>query len=339
MRFAKLLDGGGDLDAMRDAYQQLEGGAFKIAESMYGAVDEPTTEKESDATDWLGGLARKENERSPDGHARPSQASSARPSPKSTTSKRSSVKAASASSTGRCTDLEAAGRHQVLQGADERAPDIREGLLKDFIQEGALLTQLSGRTASIVQARDVGTFTTAGGAWVPYMVLEWLEGRPLESMLEDERAGVGNAAWPMPKVIALLEPVAIGARGRAPPGHRPPRHQAREHLRLGAATRRGASRSSTSASPRWCRTRSRARLVRQDRRAHHLVHAGVRRARAVQPHPGRDRPVDRRVRARARPGRGAPRRPSPRSTAPTSFSSAWRPPIRIAGPRRGHSVW
>ena len=40
------------------------------------------------------------------------------------------------------------------------APDVREQLLKDFIQEGALLTQLSGRTASIVQARDVGTFTT-----------------------------------------------------------------------------------------------------------------------------------------------------------------------------------
>jgi molecular chaperone DnaK len=32
----KLLEGGGDVAAMRDAYQRLEGAAFKIAESMYG---------------------------------------------------------------------------------------------------------------------------------------------------------------------------------------------------------------------------------------------------------------------------------------------------------------
>jgi formylglycine-generating enzyme required for sulfatase activity/serine/threonine protein kinase len=91
------------------------------------------------------------------------------------------------------------------------APDVRETLLKDFIQEGALLTQLSGRTASIVQARDVGTFVTPSGAWVPYMVLEWLEGVTLEHMLEAERnqrGRAGEAAWPIENVIALLEPVA-----------------------------------------------------------------------------------------------------------------------------------
>ncbi len=32
-----LLQGGGDLTALRDAYQRLEGAAFKIAESMYGS--------------------------------------------------------------------------------------------------------------------------------------------------------------------------------------------------------------------------------------------------------------------------------------------------------------
>src|SRR3954465_1033949 len=92
----------------------------------------------------------------------------------------------------------------------DASPDVRENLLKDFIQEGALLTQLSGRTASIVQARDVGTFTTKSGAWVPYMVLEWLEGMTLEAMLEADRSRFGNtggAAWPLPKVVAVLEPV------------------------------------------------------------------------------------------------------------------------------------
>src|SRR5258705_6517189 len=85
----------------------------------------------------------------------------------------------------------------------EISPEVRENLLKDFIQEGALLTQLSGRTASIVQARDVGTFTTASGAWVPYMVLEWLDGVTLEMMLDAQRAEAGTtggAARPIQQV-------------------------------------------------------------------------------------------------------------------------------------------
>jgi molecular chaperone DnaK len=31
-----LLEGGGDLNALRDAYQRLEAASFRIAESMYG---------------------------------------------------------------------------------------------------------------------------------------------------------------------------------------------------------------------------------------------------------------------------------------------------------------
>ncbi|WP_437676418.1 molecular chaperone DnaK [Sorangium sp. So ce131] len=36
----KLLDGGGDLEALRAAYARLEGAAFRIAESMYGGDDD-----------------------------------------------------------------------------------------------------------------------------------------------------------------------------------------------------------------------------------------------------------------------------------------------------------
>jgi molecular chaperone DnaK len=42
MVLKKLLEGGGDVPTMREAYQRLEGAAFKIAESMYGgAGDDP----------------------------------------------------------------------------------------------------------------------------------------------------------------------------------------------------------------------------------------------------------------------------------------------------------
>ncbi|WP_437953273.1 molecular chaperone DnaK [Sorangium sp. So ce296] len=41
----KLLDGGGDLDALRAAYARLEGAAFRIAESMYGGDDDAGANK------------------------------------------------------------------------------------------------------------------------------------------------------------------------------------------------------------------------------------------------------------------------------------------------------
>src|SRR5512146_740177 len=63
----------------------------------------------------------------------------------------------------------------------------RDELLDQFIQEGRLLASLSSRSAAIVQARDIGKFTTAEGMWIPYMVLEWLEGKPLDHVLFEER--------------------------------------------------------------------------------------------------------------------------------------------------------
>jgi len=88
----------------------------------------------------------------------------------------------------------------------DASPALREKLLKDFVQEGALLTELSARSASIVQARDIGTLTTPEGAWVPYMVLEWLEGKTLDELMAD----APGKAWSIPMAMALLEPVAAG---------------------------------------------------------------------------------------------------------------------------------
>jgi len=61
--------------------------------------------------------------------------------------------------------------------------ELRDELLDQFVQEGKLLTALSSRTTGIVQARDIGTLTTPTGVWLPYMVLEWLDGQPLEGFL------------------------------------------------------------------------------------------------------------------------------------------------------------
>jgi formylglycine-generating enzyme required for sulfatase activity len=93
---------------------------------------------------------------------------------------------------------------QVLSNAPE---DQRRELLDGFIQEGKLMAQLSSRSAAIVQARDVGNFITESGQWMPFMVLEWLEGKPLDVVLWEERRA-NMPARSLHEVLALLDPAA-----------------------------------------------------------------------------------------------------------------------------------
>jgi serine/threonine protein kinase len=79
----------------------------------------------------------------------------------------------------------------------------REGFLEQLRDEGRLLHRLSKATPGIVQALDVGAVTTGAG-WVPYLVLEWLEGETLADHLA-KRAG---APYPVEEAVRLLEPAA-----------------------------------------------------------------------------------------------------------------------------------
>jgi formylglycine-generating enzyme required for sulfatase activity len=92
---------------------------------------------------------------------------------------------------------------KFFSGLSSAPMDQREALHRAFIQEGALLTELSSHTASIVQARDVGTYTTPDGQWMPFMVLEWLDGLALDELLERERAA-GLPGWTLEEVLGLL---------------------------------------------------------------------------------------------------------------------------------------
>jgi eukaryotic-like serine/threonine-protein kinase len=75
---------------------------------------------------------------------------------------------------------------KFFSGLSQAPAEYRAELQRQFIQEGALLTELSSQTAGIVQARDVGVYTTPTGQWMPYMVLEWLEGQPLDVILAQD---------------------------------------------------------------------------------------------------------------------------------------------------------
>jgi serine/threonine protein kinase len=83
----------------------------------------------------------------------------------------------------------------------------RGTLLESFVREGALLMELSERCPAICQARDIGSTTTAGGDWLPFMVLEWLEGESLETALLRERAEA-KAPRTLDEAVSLLEPIA-----------------------------------------------------------------------------------------------------------------------------------
>jgi formylglycine-generating enzyme required for sulfatase activity len=96
---------------------------------------------------------------------------------------------------------------KVFKALGDFAEKDRQKLLDEFIQEGALLADLSARTAAIVQARDIGMLDADGAQGVPYMVLEWLEGATLEATLYDEKAR-GLALRSAADVVTFLDAAA-----------------------------------------------------------------------------------------------------------------------------------
>ncbi|HEU4533518.1 MAG TPA: serine/threonine-protein kinase [Polyangiaceae bacterium] len=82
-----------------------------------------------------------------------------------------------------------------------------EEFCRRFVAEGRFLHRLSRANTNIVQALDVGAELVAGGVWVPYLVLEWLDGVSLADDLE-QRAQRGEGGRGLDGAIALLEPAA-----------------------------------------------------------------------------------------------------------------------------------
>ncbi len=97
---------------------------------------------------------------------------------------------------------------KVFRALGDLPAERRDQLVKSFIQEGALLAELSERSAAICQARDVGMLRTAEGREMPYMVLEWLEGRSLEQVIEEEKQRRLPPRTPA-ETLHILEPAAL----------------------------------------------------------------------------------------------------------------------------------
>src|SRR5436305_6642696 len=96
---------------------------------------------------------------------------------------------------------------KAFKGAEKLTAAERDELLEAFLREGAILAELSESSAAICQARDTSSFTTKRGEFVPYMVLEWLDGETLDSVLRRERATHARPRS-LREAMRLLAPVA-----------------------------------------------------------------------------------------------------------------------------------
>jgi len=81
------------------------------------------------------------------------------------------------------------------------------GWLEQLREEQAAPPALQDDLRASFQALDVGAFTTPEGVWVPYLVLEWLEGETLAEHLK-ARQERGEGGYSLAEAVKLLEPAA-----------------------------------------------------------------------------------------------------------------------------------
>ncbi len=102
---------------------------------------------------------------------------------------------------------------KAFRGPSDMTDTWRAQLLEAFVREGALLAELAESSLAVCQARDIGSLRTASGDWVPFLVLEWLDGETLEAELVAERAA-GAPPRSLGAALRLLSP-AVAALSRA----------------------------------------------------------------------------------------------------------------------------
>ena len=68
-------------------------------------------------------------------------------------------------------------------------PDKLAEAKRAFIAEGAVLNELSRKTTAIVQSFDIGVVDCGEAGELLYMALEWLQGRTLKEVLDQEARG------------------------------------------------------------------------------------------------------------------------------------------------------
>ncbi|MFO0735461.1 MAG: protein kinase [Labilithrix sp.] len=100
---------------------------------------------------------------------------------------------------------------KVLKGLDGGDPKINALILEKFRAEARLLYTLSQTSLNIVRALHFSAITTPSGAWAPFMVLEWLEGQPLDDELA-RRGGGRSVKDALPILTGVAEALSVAHR-------------------------------------------------------------------------------------------------------------------------------
>ena len=89
----------------------------------------------------------------------------------------------------------------------QQNPAQRAEFLELFRAEAELLFRLSASLPTVVRPLHVDAFAAADGRFVPYIVMEWLDGLTLDALIQ-QRVAAGQTAVPLRKLVRLLTPVA-----------------------------------------------------------------------------------------------------------------------------------
>lgn len=109
---------------------------------------------------------------------------------------------------------------KCLHLSGELGEEDRVRVARSFLEEGRIMYELGRADAAIVRTLEMDVLTTSGGVQVPYLVLEWIEGQPLDELLEEERRR--GRPTPIERVLDQLEPIAhaLGTAHDAKIAHR-----------------------------------------------------------------------------------------------------------------------
>lgn len=85
--------------------------------------------------------------------------------------------------------------------------EARERFREQFRSEAELLFRLSKAIAEIVRPLHIDAITTAGGRFMPFLALEWLDGKTLDAYAREQHEA-GRVVGSAREIFDLLSPVA-----------------------------------------------------------------------------------------------------------------------------------
>lgn len=85
--------------------------------------------------------------------------------------------------------------------------DYQARFLEQFRAEAEVMFRLSASTSTVTRPLHVDVMTAPNGSFVPFMVLEWLDGETLDALIR-ARGAAGKRPFTLAELLPLFEPVA-----------------------------------------------------------------------------------------------------------------------------------